>query len=59
MKTLNKDYDLWKLHQEKLLAHPGAIDMSQYGPQIGENGTTPENETPPNKGGGSLTDDDY
>jgi hypothetical protein len=42
VKTLNKDYDLWKLHQEKLLANPGAIDMSQYGPQIGENGTTPE-----------------
>lgn len=42
VKTLNKDYDLWKQHQEKLMAHPGAIDMSQYGPQIGENGTTPE-----------------
>jgi hypothetical protein len=42
VKTLNKDYDLWKLHQEELLKHPGAIDMSQYGPQIGENGTTAE-----------------
>jgi hypothetical protein len=42
VKTLNKDYDLWKLHQEELLKHPGAIDMTQYGPQIGENGTTAE-----------------
>ena len=42
VKILNKDYDLWKLHQEELMKHPGAIDMSQYGPQIGENGTTPE-----------------
>jgi hypothetical protein len=42
VKVLNKDYDLWKQHQETLLQHPGAIDMTQYGPQIGENGTTPE-----------------
>jgi len=42
IKTLDKDYSLWKLHQEELLKHPGAIDMTQYGPQIGENGTTPE-----------------